>query len=91
MNAEQKKEYRLNMPDYQKAKYLEYIKRKYHALTPDEKADLLDKKRIYYQENKEKIRAYQRDKYYEIKSKPTAENPKVSEATTFKPESDFSF
>jgi hypothetical protein len=91
MNAEQKKEYRLNMPDYQKAKYLEYIKRKYHALTPEEKAELLDKKRIYYQENKEKIRAYQSQKYYEIKSKKTAEKPKVSEATTFKPESDFSF
>ena len=69
MNAEQKKEYRLNMPDYQKAKYLEYIKRKYHALTPKEKAELLDKKKIYYQENKERIRAYQSQKYYEIKSK----------------------
>ena len=69
MNAAQKKEYRLNMPDYQKAKYLEYIKRKYHALSDEKKAELLDKKKIYYQENKEKIRAYQSQKYYEIKSK----------------------
>jgi hypothetical protein len=69
MTPEYQKQYRLNMPDYQKAKYLEYIKRKYHALSDEKKAELLDKKKIYYQENKEKIRAYQRDKYYEIKSK----------------------
>jgi hypothetical protein len=69
MNAEQKKEYRLNMPDYQKAKYLEYIKRKYHALTLEKKAELLDKKRIYYQENKEKIRARQLEYYHLNKEK----------------------
>jgi hypothetical protein len=69
MNAAQKKEYRLNMPDYQKAKYLEYIKRKYHALTPEEKAELLDKKRIYYQENKERIRERQLEYYHLNKEK----------------------
>jgi hypothetical protein len=69
MNAAQKKEYRLNMPDYQKARYLEYIKRKYHALSPEKKAELLDKKRIYYQENKERIRERQLEYYHLNKEK----------------------
>jgi hypothetical protein len=69
MNAAQKKEYRLNMPDYQKAKYLEYIKRKYHALSDEKKAELLDKKRIYYQENKERIRERQLEYYHLNKEK----------------------
>ena len=54
------------MPDYQKAKYLEYVKRKYHALSDEKKAELLDKKRIYYQENKERIRERQLE-YYHLK------------------------
>jgi len=69
MNAAQKKEYRLNMPDYQKTKYLEYIKRKYHALSDEKKAELLDKKRIYYQENKERIRERQLEYYHLNKEK----------------------
>jgi hypothetical protein len=69
MNAAQKKEYRLNMPDYQKAKYLEYIKRKYHALSDEKKAELLDKKKIYYQENKERIRKRQLEYYHLNKEK----------------------
>jgi hypothetical protein len=69
MNAEQKREYRLNMPEYQKAKYLEYIKRKYHALSPEKMAILLEKKRIYYQENKEKIRERQLEYYHKKKNK----------------------
>jgi hypothetical protein len=69
MNAAQKKEYRLNMPAYQKAKYLEYVKRKYHALSDEKKAELLDKKRIYYQENKERIRERQLEYYHLNKEK----------------------
>ena len=57
------------MPDYQKAKYLEYLRNKYDALTPEKKAELMAKRKAYYQANKERVRAYQRDKYYEIKSK----------------------
>jgi hypothetical protein len=69
MNAAQKKEYRLNMPDYQKSRYLEYVKRKYHALSDEKKAELLDKKRIYYQENKERIRERQLEYYHLNKEK----------------------
>jgi hypothetical protein len=69
MNAAQKREYRLNMPEYQKARYLEYVKRKYHALSPEKMAILLEKKRIYYQENKEKIRERQLEYYHKKKNK----------------------
>ena len=57
------------MPAYQKARYLEYIKRKYHALSDEKKAELLDKKRIYYQENKERIRERQLEYYHLNKEK----------------------
>jgi hypothetical protein len=69
MNAEQKKEYRAQMSDYQKRKYLEYIKKRYHALSPEKKVELLDKKRIYYEANKEKIRERQSEYYHAKKNK----------------------
>ena len=69
MDAARKKEYRLNMPDYQKAKLLEYLKRRYHALSPEKMAELLEKKRIYYQENKERIRERQLEYYHKKKNK----------------------
>ena len=57
------------MSDYQKRKYLEYIKKRYHALSPEKKVELLDKKRIYYEANKEKIRERQSEYYHAKKNK----------------------
>jgi prenyltransferase beta subunit len=69
MDAEKKREYRLQMSAYQKKKYLEYIKKRYHALSPEKMAELLEKRRIYYEANKEKIRERQLEYYHKKKSK----------------------
>lgn len=66
-----KKEYRENMPEYQKLKYLEYCRKKYHALTPEKKKELFEKRKAYYHANKEKKRAYQRERYHLTKEKKT--------------------
>ena len=49
-----KKEYRKNVSEYQKQKYLEYCRKKYGALTPEKKAELFEKRKAYYHANKEK-------------------------------------
>ncbi len=69
MNAERKKKYRAQMSAYQKKKYLEYIKKRYHALTPEKMAEIIEKRRIYYEANKEKIRKRQLEYYHKKKSK----------------------
>lgn len=67
MNAERKKEYRATMSDYAKKKYREYCRRRYENLTPEQKAEMSAKRREYYQENKERIKKYQLDKYHKLK------------------------
>jgi hypothetical protein len=67
MNAERKKEYRLLMSDYQKAKYLEYLRKQYHNLTPEKKQELCEKRRKYYEANRERIRKYQSERYHLVK------------------------
>ena len=64
-----KKEYRKNVSEYQKQKYLEYCRKKYDALTPEKKADLFEKRKAYYEANKEKKQAYQRMRYHLTKEK----------------------
>lgn len=64
-----KKEYRENMPEYQKLKYLEYLKKRYDALTPEKKAELFAKRKANYEANKEKKQAYQRMRYQLTKEK----------------------
>ena len=64
-----KKEYRENMPEYQKLKYLEYLKKKYHFLSPEKKAELFAKRKANYEANKEKKRAYQKERYHTTKEK----------------------
>ena len=59
-----KKEYRENVSEYQKQKYLEYCRKKYNALTPEKKAELFEKRKAYYHANKEKKQAYQRMRYH---------------------------
>jgi hypothetical protein len=54
MNAERKKEYRLTISDYQRKKHLEYLRNKYHNLTPEKKVELLAKRKANYQANKQK-------------------------------------
>lgn len=66
-----KKEYRKNVSEYQKQKYLEYCRKKYNALTPEKKAELFEKRKAYYHANKEKKRAYQRMRYHLTKEKKT--------------------
>ena len=58
-----KEEYRKNMPEYQKLKYLENLKKRYHSLTPEKKAELFAKRKANYEKNKEKKQAYQRMRY----------------------------
>jgi hypothetical protein len=69
MNAERKREYRAQMPEYQKAKYLEYLRKKYDALSPEKKAEIIARRKARYQENKERLREYQRERYYKLKNK----------------------
>ena len=64
-----KKEYRENMPEYQKLKYLEYLKKRYDALTPEKKAELFARRKANYEKNKEKKQAYQRMRYQLTKEK----------------------
>ena len=64
-----KKEYRENVSEYQKQKYLEYCRKKYDALTPEKKAELFEKRKAYYHANKEKKREYQRIRYHLTKEK----------------------
>jgi len=45
MNAERKKEYRKSMNDYQKKRYLEYCRKRYGALTLEQKEELFAKRR----------------------------------------------
>lgn len=69
MNAERKKEYRKIMNDYQKKRYLEYCRKRYGALTIEQKEELFAKRRAYYEANKEERRAYQRERYHLTKEK----------------------
>ncbi|CAB4144054.1 hypothetical protein UFOVP458_16 [uncultured Caudovirales phage] len=64
-----KKEYRKNVSEYQKQKYLEYCRKKYNDLTPEKKAELFEKRKAYYHANIEKKRAYQRMRYHLTKEK----------------------
>ena len=64
-----KEEYRKNMPKYQKLRYLENLRKRYDALTPEKKEELFAKRRAYYEANKEKIKAYQRERYHLTKEK----------------------
>jgi hypothetical protein len=67
MNAERKKEYRKVMPAYQIAKMLEYQRNRYAALSPEKKAELMLKRKKRYEENKEKLREYSKERYHRIK------------------------
>jgi len=69
MNAERKREYRAQMHEYQKAKYLEYLRKKYDALSDEQKAQVISKRKAHYQENKERLKEYQRERYYKMKNK----------------------
>ena len=64
-----KEEYRKNMPEYQKQKYLEYCRKRYNDLTPEKKAELFEKRKANYEANKEKRREYQRLRYHAKKEK----------------------
>jgi hypothetical protein len=69
MNAERKKEYRKVMSAYQKAKTLEYQRIRYAALSPEKKAEKIEKVKKRYQENKERLREYSKERYHRIKDK----------------------
>jgi hypothetical protein len=64
-----KEQYRKNMPEYQKLKYLENLKKRYHSLSPEKKAELFAKRKANYEANKEKKREYQRMRYHATKEK----------------------
>ena len=57
------------MSDYAKAKRCKYVKRRYHSLSPEKMAELLEKRRIYYEANKERIRLRQLEYYHANKNK----------------------
>jgi sugar-specific transcriptional regulator TrmB len=57
------------MSDYQKAKDLENRRRIYDALSPEKKAEIIARRKARYQENKERLREYQRERYHKMKSK----------------------
>jgi hypothetical protein len=69
MRTEEKKRYRLQMSDYQKVKMLEYQRKRYAALSPEEKAERIEKVKARYQENKERLREYSKERYHRIKDK----------------------
>jgi hypothetical protein len=68
MNAERKKEYRKVMSAYQIAKMLEYQRKRYAALSPEKKAELMLKRKKRYEENKERLREYSNVRYHRIKA-----------------------
>jgi hypothetical protein len=68
MNAERKKEYRKVMSAYQIAKGLEYQRKRYAALSPEKKAEKIEKVKRRYEENKERLREYSNARYHRIKS-----------------------
>ena len=47
-----KKEYRENVSEYQKQKYLEYCRKRYDSLSPEKKAELFAKRKANYEKNK---------------------------------------
>ena len=65
-----KKEYRKNVSEYQKQKYLEYCRKRYNVLTPEKKAELFEKRKAYYHANREK-----KDSVKSAVSGSTANNP----------------
>jgi hypothetical protein len=67
MRTEEKKRYRLKMSDYQKAKMLEYQRKRYAALSPEKKAEKIANVKARYEENRERLREYQRARYHRIK------------------------
>jgi hypothetical protein len=67
MNAERKKEYRKLMSAYQIGKMLEYQRKRYAALSPEKKAEKIAKVKARYEENKERLREYQKARYHRIK------------------------
>jgi len=67
MRTEEKKRYRLKMSDYQKAKILEYQRKRYAALSPEKKAQKIARVKARYEENRERLREYQRARYHRIK------------------------
>jgi len=68
MNAERKKEYRKVMSAYQIAKMLEYQRKRYAALSPEKRAELMLKRKKCYEENKQKLREYSNARYHRIKA-----------------------
>jgi hypothetical protein len=69
MNAERKKKYREQMSAYQIAKGLEYQRIRYASLSPEKKAEKIEKVKKHYQENKERLREYSKERYHRIKDK----------------------
>lgn len=69
MNAEYKRNYMAQMSDYHKAKRNERAKKIYHSLSPDKIAELVEKRKVYYQANKERIRLRQLEYYHANKDK----------------------
>jgi hypothetical protein len=69
MSTEKKREWRANWSDYQRKKYNERKKKYYDNLTPEKKAKILAKRKAHYEANKERLREYQRDRYYKLKNK----------------------
>jgi len=67
MRTEEKKRYRLRMSDYQKAKMLEYQRKRYADLSPEKKAEKIARVKARYEENRERLREYQRARYHRIK------------------------
>jgi hypothetical protein len=57
------------MSDYQKAKDLENRRRIYDALSLEKKAEIIARMKARYQENKERLREYQRERYHKMKNK----------------------
>ena len=55
------------MSDYQKAKILEYQRKRYAALSPEKKAQKIARVKARYEENRERLREYQRARYHRIK------------------------
>jgi hypothetical protein len=48
---------------------LEYQRKRYAALSPEKKAELMLKRKKRYEENKERLREYSKERYHRIKDK----------------------
>ena len=69
MTPEYQRQYRENMPEYQKQKQKEEFRLYQQHQPPEKKAEKRIRNQAWYQANKERVNKYQMERYYRLKEK----------------------